>query len=184
MTGDERVLELGGGKEPATEGVNVDVAGVAGVDVLADVTEPWPFESGCFDRIEAHHVLEHVSHDDRPTVFGQIGETLSQGGEFFAEVPLAHSRSAKNDPTHRSTWYWRTPAYYTSDDELSYEVGLEGGLRLVERNIRLFLTSGRWFARPPSWVLKQLSRRNESLIELVELPYVTGVLDFTMQKRG
>lgn len=178
-----RILELGGGKDPATRGVNVDVAAVPGVDVVADVTEPWPFAPASFDRIEAHHVLEHLPHDDLPTVFRQAGETLRDGGEFYAEVPLAHSRSAKNDPTHRSTWYWRTPAYYTDDDELSYEVGTNAGLVLVHRNVRLFLTAGAWYARPPSWLLKQLSRRNPSLIELVKIPYVTGYLEFTMRKR-
>lgn len=184
MTTGERVLELGGGRDPATDGVNVDLAPVAGVDVLADVTEPWPFDPDTFDHIEAHHVLEHLSHDDLPTVFSQVAEALVPGGEFVAEVPLAHSRSAKNDPTHRSTWYWRTPMYYTDDDELSYEVGLDAGLTLVDRTIRLFLTSGEWYARPPSWLLKQWSMRNESLIELVKLPYVTGVMEFTMRKRG
>lgn len=178
-----RTLELGGGKDPATDGVNVDVAAVPGVDVVADLTESWPFERASFDRIEAHHVLEHISHDDIPTVFRQVSETLRVGGEFYAEVPLAHSRSAKNDPTHRSTWYWRTPMYYTADDELSYEVGVDAGLTLAHRNIRLFLTSGQWYARPPSWLLKQWSLRNSSLIELVKLPYVTGVMEFTMQKR-
>jgi len=111
----ERVLELGGGENPATDGVNADVAAVPGVDVVADVTEEWPFERASFDRIEAHHVLEHLPHDDLPTVFRQVAETLRDDGEFYAEVPLAHSRSAKNDPTHRSTWYWRTPMYYTAE---------------------------------------------------------------------
>lgn len=180
----QRILELGGGENPATDGVNVDVAAVPGVDVVADVTEEWPFERESFDRIEAHHVLEHLPHEDLPTVFRQVAETLRDDGEFYAEVPLAHSRSAKNDPTHRSTWYWRTPMYYTADDELSYEVGADAGLTVVHRNIRLFGTSGKWYARPPSWLLKQLSERNPSLIELVKLPYVTGVMEFTMRKRG
>jgi len=179
-----RVLELGGGRTPATDGVNVDVAAVSGVDVLADVTEPWPFEPDSFDRIEAHHVLEHLSHDDLPTVFHQAGTVLRVGGAFHAEVPLAHSRSAVTDPTHRSTWYWRTPAYYTADDDLSYEVGADAGLILEDRTVRLFLTSGKWYARPPSWLLKQWSQRIPSLIELVKLPYVTGFLEFTMRKTG
>lgn len=183
-SGRRRVLELGGGRDPATDGVNVDIAPVAGVDVLADVTAPWPFAREAFDRIEAHHVLEHVPHEELPVVFREAAATLRPGGEFFAEVPLAHSRSAVNDPTHESTWYWRTPAYYTEGDELSYEVGADAGFVLDDRTVRLFLTSGEWYARPPSWLLKQWSQRNSSLIELVKLPYVTGVLEFTLRKRG
>lgn len=179
-----RTLEIGGGRNPATDGVNVDIAPVPGVDIVADVTEEWPFEPNSFDRIEAHHVLEHIPHTELPTVFRQASETLRDGGTFYAEVPLAHSRSAKNDPTHRSTWYWRTPMYYTADDELSYEVGTDAGFTVEHRNVRLFLTSGEWYARPPSWLLKQWSKRNPSLIELVKLPYVTGVMEFTMRKRA
>lgn len=181
---DLRTLELGGGRNPATDGINVDVAAVDGVDVVADVTEEWPFAPASFDRIEAHHVLEHIPHEELPTVFRQAGEALRERGEFHVEVPLAHSRSAKNDPTHRSAWYWRTPMYYTGADELSYEVDAGEALSLVDRTVRLFITSGTWYARPPSWLIKQLSQRRPSLIELVKLPYVTGALEFTMRKRG
>lgn len=176
-----RTLELGGGRDPIPGAINMDIAGVSGVDIVADLTEPWPIKPGSFDRIEAHHVLEHIPHDDLPQVFRRAFEALRAGGTFHVEVPLAHSRSAKNDPTHRSHWYWRTPMYYTTDDELSYEVDA-GEFTLVARNVRLFLTSGKWYARPPSWLLKQWSVRNASLIELVKLPYVTGVLEFTMEK--
>ena len=179
-----RILELGGGRQPATDGLNVDLAPVDGVDVRADLTAQWPFAPDSFDRIEAHHVLEHLPHEDLPTVFRQAAATLRDGGRFHAEVPLAHSRSAVNDPTHRSRWYWRTPAYYASDDELSYEVATGDDLVLIDRTVRLFLTSGEWYARPPSWLLKQLSLRYASLLELVKLPYVTGFMTFTMETRA
>ncbi|GAA0672999.1 class I SAM-dependent methyltransferase [Natronoarchaeum mannanilyticum] len=179
-----RILELGGGRDPVPGAVNMDIADVPEVDIIADVTGEWPVEPASFDRIEAHHVLEHVSHDDLPGVFRRASETLRPGGRFHVEVPLAHSRSAKNDPTHRSEWYWRTPSYYAGGDELAYEVDADLEFALERREIRLFLTSGEWFARPPSWLLKQLSLRNPSLIELVKLPYVTGFMEFTMRKRG
>lgn len=179
---EKRILELGGGRDPIPGAVNMDIANLSGVNIVADLTEPWPISPESFDRIEAHHVLEHIPHGDLPPVFRRAFEALRAGGTFHAEVPLAHSRSAKNDPTHNSHWYWRTPVYYTADDELSYEVDADTRFALVQRNIRLFLTSGRWYARPPSWLLKQWSMRNPSLIELVKLPYVTGVLEFTMRK--
>lgn len=178
----KRTLELGGGRDPVPGAVNMDIADVSGVDVVADLTEEWPIKPESFDRVEAYHVLEHIAHDDLPEVFRRSYESLRPNGTFHAEVPLAHSRSAKNDPTHRSHWYWRTPMYYTSDDELSYEIGSDFEFTLIDRNVRLFLTSGKWYARPPSWLLKQWSMRDPSLIELVKLPYVTGVLEFTFRK--
>ena len=67
---------------------------------------------------------------------------------------------------------------------VAYEVDVDLEFALESREIRLFLTSGEWFARPPSWLLKQLSIRTPALIELVKLPYVTGFMEFTMRKRG
>lgn len=110
-----RILKLDGGRNSTTDGVNVDITPVPGVDVVADVSEEWPFERASFDRIEAHHVLDHVSHDELPTV------------------------SCK---------------------------------------------SSEWYARQPSWLLKQWPMRGPSLIEPVTSSYGMDVMEFTMRKRG
>lgn len=174
------LLEIGGGNTPVSGAVNLDIESLPSVDIVADITDQWPIEDASVARVESHQVLEHISPADLPHVFAEVHRVLEPGGAFVADVPLAGSRSDKNDPTHRSQWYWRTPAYFTADDPLAYEVGIN--FVLCDRSIKLFLTSGKWFARPPSWLLKHASLRRPELIELVKLPYVTGVLEFVLRK--
>lgn len=175
------VLELGGGTDCVEGAINADIADVPEKDIHMDMTAAWPFRDSSIDRIEAHQSLEHVPDTDLPFVFVEGYRVLKSGGEFVVDVPLAYSDDMANDPTHLSkSWWWRTPKYFTGSDPLSFETESEYGLE--SRQIRLYLTSGRWFARPLSWLLKQLSIRNPSLIDLVKLPYVTGQLEFVLRK--
>lgn len=178
---DPSVLDLGGGHDPADGATNADIVDLDEVDVQMDMTKSWPFAGNSFDRIEAHQSLEHVTPDNLQTVTSEAFRVLRPGGIFEIDVPLAYTGDMANDPTHKTvSWYWRTPMYFTGSDPLAYET--ETGFDLVDRNIRLYLTSGRLPARPPSWALKQASLRLPALIELVKLPYVTGRLEFELRK--
>lgn len=113
-------LNLGCGQDPTTtDMINVDLAVLPGVNVIADLDRPWPFASGRTGYIVASHVFEHLAD---PVLFmREAWRVLADGGILDIRVPggrdlgggywLPHS-NAFTDPTHRRfctplTWdYW------------------------------------------------------------------------------
>ena len=81
-------INLGSGERPLEGWVNVDALPDApGVDVVTDVTEALPFESGSADALYASHLLEHVSSEDVPRVLAEWRRVLRPGGVLMIAVP-------------------------------------------------------------------------------------------------
>jgi predicted SAM-dependent methyltransferase len=81
-------LNLGSGEAPLAGFVNVDALPDApGVDLVADISQPLPFEDGSVDRIYAVHVLEHFATDQVPGLLADWRRVLRPGGEALIAVP-------------------------------------------------------------------------------------------------
>jgi predicted SAM-dependent methyltransferase len=81
-------INLGSGERPLEGWVNVDALPDApGVDVVADIVEPLPFDSASADALYASHLLEHVSTDDVPGVLAEWRRVLRPGGVLMIAVP-------------------------------------------------------------------------------------------------
>jgi predicted SAM-dependent methyltransferase len=84
----EMRLNLGSGERPLPGFVNVDtLADAPHVDVVADVTQPLPFEDGCAELIYAVHLLEHVATERVPAVLADWRRVLRPGGVLMLAVP-------------------------------------------------------------------------------------------------
>jgi SAM-dependent methyltransferase len=92
-------LHIGCGNIIKAGYVNADLAPLAGVDVVMDLTHfPWPFEDGAFELIEMHNVLEHL-----PDVFRTMEELYriaAPNAEVLITVPYYNSIDFGGDPTH------------------------------------------------------------------------------------
>lgn len=56
----DKVLEVGGGDRP-TFRPNLDCRQLPTVDIVADLSEPWPVESESFDGVFGHYIIEHIA---------------------------------------------------------------------------------------------------------------------------
>jgi SAM-dependent methyltransferase len=104
-------LHLGCGNEILAGWVNHDVAALPGVDVVHDLNEyPWPFETGTFDEIRMHHVLEHLESPVR--VIEELHRIARTGGTVRVRVPYWNSPDWASDPTHRTAFNEYTFDYF------------------------------------------------------------------------
>jgi SAM-dependent methyltransferase len=78
--------------------VGVDAVQQPGVDVVADLDDGLPFETGSLDHVFAVHVLEHVA--DMVAVMAEIHRVLRPSGLLHVLCPHWRHVNAAADPTH------------------------------------------------------------------------------------
>ena len=81
-------LNLGSGDAPLPGFTNVDaLADAPGVDVVADLRQPLPFDDGAAELIYASHVLEHLPYPEVPRILADWRRVLRDGGRLLVAVP-------------------------------------------------------------------------------------------------
>lgn len=92
-------LNLGCGPHIADGYVNVDIVPLPGVDLVADLDQPWPWPDGSVAEILASHLFEHV---DKPLLFmAEAWRVLADDGILDIRVPYYRHIFAFTDPTHK-----------------------------------------------------------------------------------
>lgn len=109
-----RRLNVGCGHDIRSGWVNLDVAGLPGVDVVHNLAMvPWPFPSGRFDQIIMINVLEHL--EDTIRVMEELHRISAPGARVTIRVPFWNSPDAGADPTHRAVFTQHTFDYFDPD---------------------------------------------------------------------
>lgn len=118
------VLNLGCGRKPMQNALNVDIAGpgdlgASGVDICHDLDRrPWPLPDGRFREIHLYDVLEHLN--DVVASLGEIHRVARPGARVFLTVPHFSCRNAFTDPTHKQFFGAASFDYFSDEHELSF----------------------------------------------------------------
>lgn len=158
------LLHLGCGGDYIKGACNADVNPAVDPDILLDVSErPWePFPDDAFNRIEAHHVVEHL--EDPAAFFAEAARVLTSNGELVITIPIGINARTDNDHAHE--WTWKTPEQYSRehqrpwDPETSFvlqkrevdvwhEGPLERATPILHRIIKKF-GPGQWLSQWPA----------------------------------
>lgn len=97
-------------------------------DVLADISRPLPFPTGCASHVYASHVLEHLAHPDEAWRFlRECRRVLRLGGKIRVVVPDLEVRLrayVDRDEafwrTHEAVWPWSRDSTPRLDQILRY----------------------------------------------------------------
>jgi predicted SAM-dependent methyltransferase len=115
-------LNLGCGPAVMDGWVNVDWVGWPGVDLIADLDQPWPFEDGSAGFVLASHVFEHLAE---PVHFmSEAWRVLEPGGVLQVCVPYYKHPNSFADPTHKRHCTEHTFDYWIEDAPYHVQYGL------------------------------------------------------------
>jgi len=93
------ILNLGSGKRPIADAVNVDCnPDNPGVNVVCDIEDGLPFDEDFFDGVIAYHILEHVR--DLSKVLSELHRVCKHGARIKIEAPHWTNPTFCDDPTH------------------------------------------------------------------------------------
>ncbi len=91
--------------------VSVDIAPGPGVDIVADLTKPWPFGDSELDEVLAFDVFEHLS--DKRHTMNELWRCCKPGAKVTLQIPHATEGDGGHcDPTHCSYWTPSDFEYY------------------------------------------------------------------------
>jgi GT2 family glycosyltransferase/ADP-heptose:LPS heptosyltransferase/predicted SAM-dependent methyltransferase len=80
--------EIGSGMNPQPGYLHLDVmAHAPSLDILHDVSQPFPLLEGTVAEILANHVVEHVSWRDLPKLVADLHRVVVPGGRVFIRTP-------------------------------------------------------------------------------------------------
>lgn len=111
MTSEEvvRKLNLGAADRALSGFISVDVAPPA--DVVADLSQRWPWEDSSVDEVVAMDVFEHLP--SRIHTMNELWRVLKPGASAKVEVPSASKGAGYvQDPTHVSPWCMNSFQYF------------------------------------------------------------------------
>lgn len=111
-------LNLGSGDTKLDGFINVDLDQTKDVDVVADLSQDWPFDDDSVDEIVAKDIFEHLP--DQIHTMNEAFRVLKPGGILHVYVPTTDSLAAFADPTHKSFWNENTFLYFSVDAEVGY----------------------------------------------------------------
>lgn len=128
-------LNLGCGRFPKPDFVNVDWKDMPGVDIVHDLSKlPYPFADGQFEHVEADHVIEHLPHVF--DVMIELHRILRPGGEAVIRVP--HFSRGFSHPEHKRGFDATFPYYFDPKFPGGYV-----GVHFICERVRFH-----WFSQP------------------------------------
>ncbi len=126
-------INLGSGHRKIENYVNVDIRESAKPDVVADLSEGFPFKSDSIDEVRAFEFLEHIPLGKTIGVIEEVFRVLKPNGFFEHFTPSTDGRGAFQDPTHLSFWNFNSWFYYTKPAWNLYDIkALFGIIRLED----------------------------------------------------
>lgn len=116
-----RFVNLGCGPHLPAGWLNVDVSDQVGAELVADVLDGLPIESGTAHRVYLGHVLEHVPWDQVPAFLEECRRLLIPGGLVMVVGPdverVVRSFAAGLEPWELVESTWESDQVHMTDGE-------------------------------------------------------------------
>lgn len=109
-------LDLGCGPNKKEGFIGVDCRAFPGVDVVADLTKPWPWQDETVEEVHCSHMIEHLTAPERIAFVNELYRVLKKGAKATIIAPHWASTRAYGDLTHQWPPVCEMWFYYLSKD--------------------------------------------------------------------
>lgn len=128
----------------------MDCRALAGVDVVADLECPLPFQDSSVEAIYSNHTLEHVA--DLLGLMEEVHRVCRPGALVRVQVPYYTSEGATKDPTHVRAFSEGTFEYFTGRKETGSDYGIScrfeiESVKYIYRGIFRYFPCRTWLRR-------------------------------------
>lgn len=123
-------LNAGCGLTPIEGWVNLDIAELPGVDIVADLTKPLPFDDDTFDEILLSHVLEHM--ENPLDVMAELHRVAKPDCTMIIRVPHGAHDNAWEDQTHVRPYFPGSFGAFAQQYYRKADYGYRGDWRTVQ----------------------------------------------------
>ena len=105
-------------------------------DVIADLSQPWPWPDSSVDEVAAYAVIEHIAN--RIHLLNELHRVLKPGAVAIVETPdAAKGPGFWQDPTHISGWTKNSFQYFESGSFAHQRLARAYGITAVFRVLEL-----------------------------------------------
>jgi len=94
-------LDLGCGKNKKEGFYGVDSLKFDAVDLVHDLSKPWPWKNGSVEEVHCSHFIEHLTWPERVHFFNELYRVLRVDGNCTLILPHWASSRYYGDPTHK-----------------------------------------------------------------------------------
>ncbi len=174
-------LDIGGGRNPKPDHINVDLRRAPEVDIVAPADD-LPIPDAVVSRIHANSLIPHLRNPFE--TFAEWTRVLETGGEIIVKATHANSTGIRDDADHQLySWTSETPNYFSGDMFEYYSEDTKLELKTID--VVGWFRPYRWWLRPVSWGFGKLIDfvEDDMADELMKLPLAGGRVIAQYQKR-
>jgi SAM-dependent methyltransferase len=131
-------LDLGCGPAKLPGAIGMDIARLAGVDVIGNIERGLPFGNDTFDVVYASNLMEHIR--DLTGLMREIHRVLKKGGILMVATPYCLSHKAFQDPTHVRFFSLDTFEYFCREQNVAPSWYFDFSFQRVRRKALVFRT--------------------------------------------
>jgi FkbM family methyltransferase len=128
-------VDIGCGDSKPDGFIGVDICPGDKVDIVADISQAFPFEDDSVDELRAYDIIEHLP--DRLNTMNEIWRVCKPGARVDILVPSTDGRGAFQDPTHISFWNINSFRYYAVQFPAYYNLCKKYGFKGAFQILRL-----------------------------------------------
>ena len=93
-------IDIGCGKNKKEGFYGIDACSFEGVDLMCDLTKPWPIDDDSIEEAHCSHFLEHLERRDRVRFMNELYRVMKKDAKCTIVVPHWCSNRAYGDMSH------------------------------------------------------------------------------------
>lgn len=171
-------LHVGCGRNIMEGWINLDIADLPGVDIVADLDNcknvKLPLGNDSIDEFFVSHVIEHIKNPLE--MMEELHRVASPGAVAVFRCPYGSSDEAFEDPTHVRQYFLNSFGYFSQPFYWRADYGYRGDW--ITEKITLVVDGNKYKGKTPQQILDDVNRYRNVVIEMVaELRAVKPIRD-------